>query len=126
MENDVVQYFNAFYRSKGIKQKEFCEMVGIAEGTIKNMKSRGTNPSMDTIKKIKSVFPDFDLIPSDTEGNESITRLRELYSQLARENEALKSEVTDLLRENRKLNNEIKEIREEREAPQRRAGTKSA
>lgn len=110
MKNYVNEYFNSFYRKMDITQKKFCEMTGIPEGSIKNMKTRGTNPSMATIQKIKAVFPDFDIIPS---GNDMVTDYRELYYNAVAEANAKEAEITGLLRENRILNHENRELRDE-------------
>lgn len=59
MRTAVHEYFNSFFKKHKITQKRFCELTGVPESTIKSLKAKGFYPSLETLKKIIDVFPDF-------------------------------------------------------------------
>ncbi|MGJ7025000.1 hypothetical protein [Petrimonas sulfuriphila] len=129
MEMTIKDYVNSFLKKERITQVEFCEKTGIPLSTIKGMKSRGTNPGLETLKKIRSVYPNFKFMLSDEQGMGSVssvksddqlaslenkTEFASLYSEIKRllkENTKLHDENVELLRENREIRIENKDLR---------------
>lgn len=45
-------------KDKGLNNSQFCNMVGIAPGTLSHIISGRTNPTLNILRSIKFVFPD--------------------------------------------------------------------
>ncbi|MDR0823554.1 MAG: helix-turn-helix domain-containing protein [Prevotella sp.] len=58
MKNSVNDRIRFFTKSNNTTLKELCSIIGIAQGTLTNMFSRGTLPSFNMLDKILKAYPE--------------------------------------------------------------------
>jgi len=61
METTINERLRILYKKEHLTLKLFGEKIGVAQGTLNNMFSRGTNPSFDILYKIAVAFPNYSL-----------------------------------------------------------------
>lgn len=61
MQNSVIHRIKEIKKKESHTNESFSEATGISLETIKSMFSKKTNPSVDTLMKIKSAFPLYSL-----------------------------------------------------------------
>lgn len=61
MQNPVIHRIKEIKKKESHTNESFSEATGISLETIKSMFSKKTNPSVDTLMKIKSAFPLYSL-----------------------------------------------------------------